>query len=70
MTPAILRDSPDAAESHAGKPREQWPEIILVGDAFAASTLGEAPQFHEAPALSNSVRPSTGQAARPDEDPE
>ncbi len=52
MNPAILRDSPDAkwrllehvlqAEPHAGEPREQWPEIILVGDAFAADTLAAA----------------------------
>ncbi|HEU0139234.1 MAG TPA: hypothetical protein VFQ79_05970 [Bryobacteraceae bacterium] len=52
MTPSILRDSPDAkwrllelvlqAETHAGKPREQWPEIILIGDAFAPGTLAAA----------------------------
>lgn len=50
--PLILRDSPDAkwrllelvarAEPHSGRPREEWPEIILVGDAFAPDTLAAA----------------------------
>jgi hypothetical protein len=30
------------SEPSAGSPPEQWPEIILVGDAFAAETLAAA----------------------------
>jgi hypothetical protein len=50
--PVILRDTPDAkwrllelvlrAESYAGSPRQEWPEIILVGDGFDAATLATA----------------------------
>jgi len=49
---SILQDTPDAkwrlldlvlkAEPHSGRPREQWPEIVLVGDAFAPGTLAAA----------------------------
>lgn len=48
----ILRESPDAkwrllelvlrAESRAKHPRDQWPEIILVGEGFEAGTLAAA----------------------------
>lgn len=45
MNTTTLRDSPDAklrllelvlqAEPHRAKPRDQWPDIILAGNAFA-----------------------------------
>jgi hypothetical protein len=52
MTPARLSDSPDAkwrllelvlqAEGSASRPRRDWPEILLCGDAFSAATLAAA----------------------------